>query len=94
MLLMKAYLNFSLFMCKLTKTLPSILLHPLDLISGDKVPQLAFFPGMNIKTEKKIEVFKYALLQISKKYTVLPMLKFASEYKRLNNDLPAVLTKG
>ena len=93
MLLMKAYLNFSLFMCKLTRTSPSILLHPLDLISGDKVPQLAFFPGMNMKTEKKIEVFKYALLQISKKFTVLPMLKFASEFKSQNKDIPVVMTK-
>jgi hypothetical protein len=53
MFLMKAYLNFSLFLCKLTKTSPSVLLHPLDLISGDKVPQLSFFSGLDIKTEKK-----------------------------------------
>lgn len=78
MFLMKAYLNFSLFLCKLTKTSPSVLLHPLDLISGDKVPQLSFFPGMDIKTEKKSEVFKYVLSRIKKDFEVLPMLKFAS----------------
>jgi len=38
-LLMKVYLNFSLILCKLTGTSPSVLLHPLDLISGDKVPE-------------------------------------------------------
>jgi peptidoglycan-N-acetylglucosamine deacetylase len=79
-LLMKTYLNFSLMMCKLTKTSPSILLHPLDLISGDKVPQLAFFPGMNIPTEQKVKVFKYALKRIQKDFNILPMLKLMDHY--------------
>ncbi|MEL4457156.1 polysaccharide deacetylase family protein [Lutimonas vermicola] len=92
MLLMKAYLNFSLLMCKITKTSPSILLHPLDLISGDKVPQLAFFPGMNLPTEKKIDVFKYTLNRIKKDFEVLPMLNFADGLirQKLNiKDVPA-----
>lgn len=87
---MKVYLNFSLFMCKITKTSPSILLHPLDLISGDKIPQLTFFPGMNIKTEKKVEVFKYALSQIKKNFDILPMMQFASEYKNKNAYFPGI----
>jgi hypothetical protein len=74
---MKAYLGFSLLMCKITRTSPSFLLHPLDLISGDKVPQLSFFPGMNIPTQKKVEVFKYVLMRIKKDFDVLPMLEFA-----------------
>lgn len=74
---MKAYLGFSLLMCKITRTSPSFLLHPLDLISGDKVPQLSFFPGMNIPTQKKIEVFKYVLMRIKKDFDVLAMLEFA-----------------
>jgi len=90
MLLMKAYLNFSLFMCKLTKTSPSFLLHPLDLISGDKVPQLAFFPGMNLPTEKKIEVFKYTLNQIKKDFEVLPMLNFADGLIRQKSNIKVV----
>lgn len=78
--LMKIYLNFSLWMCKTTGTSPSILLHPLDLISGDKVPQLAFFPGMNIPTEKKVEVFKNVLARIKKEFEILPMIKLADKY--------------
>jgi hypothetical protein len=79
---MKAYLNFSLALCKLSNTSPSILLHPLDLISGDKIPQLAFFPGMNIPTEKKVEVFKYALKRINKDFEILPMLDFADRFSK------------
>ena len=78
---MKAYLGFSLFLCKLTKTSPSFLLHPLDLISGDKIPQLAFFPGMNLPTEKKVEVFKYVLTRIRKEFNILPMLEYANAYE-------------
>jgi hypothetical protein len=87
---MKAYLNFSLFLCKLTRTAPSVLLHPLDLISGDKIPQLAFFPGMNITTQKKVEVFKYALLRIKKDFEILPMLNFATTYVQQQDKLNEV----
>ena len=86
MRLMKSYLGFSLFLCKLTHTPPSILLHPLDLISGDKVPQLSFFPGMNIPTQKKVEVFKYALTRINKDFKVLPMLQFVEMSNELINN--------
>lgn len=87
---MKAYLSFSLFLCKLTKTSPSVLLHPLDLISGDKIPQLAFFPGMNIPTEKKVEVFKYALSRIKKSFDILPMLDFANVYIQKNKKISEI----
>jgi hypothetical protein len=78
-LLMKVYLNFSLILCWLTGTSPSVLLHPLDLISGDKVPKLTFFPGMNIPTEKKVAVFRYAIKRIQKNFKIMPMLEFVFE---------------
>jgi hypothetical protein len=91
--LMKLFLNFSLMMCKITKTPPSILLHPLDLISGDKVPQLSFFPGMNIATDKKVEVFKYALKRIQKDFDILPMLEFAARHQELKRNLKTIQIK-
>jgi len=75
--LMKMYLRFAIFMCKITKTPPSYLLHPLDLIGGDIVPQLSFFPGMNIKSEKKLKVFEIAITMLKKHFEVLPMEQFA-----------------
>jgi hypothetical protein len=91
--LMKLYLSFSLWMCKVTKTSPSILLHPLDLISGDRVPQLAFFPGMDITTEKKVKVFKYALQRIKKDFVILPMLKHADQIQKSRNKLKQINLK-
>lgn len=86
-LLMKAYLNFAIWMCKLTKTSPSILLHPLDLISGDKVPQLKFFPGMNIPTAEKVEVFKKVIEKIKMEFQILPMIEFARKIEGQNSRL-------
>lgn len=64
-LLMKLYLNIAISLCKLTRTPISFLLHPLDIIGGDKINQLAFFPGMNIKTENKVNVCKAVLKKLS-----------------------------
>jgi len=75
--LMKLYLNFAIFMCKITRTRPSFLLHPLDLIGGDQVPELAFFPGMNVSSEKKVEVFKIAIQKLNKHFDLTKMSVFA-----------------
>lgn len=93
MSLMKAYLGFTIFMCKITKTAPSVLLHPLDLISGDKVPQLNFFPGMDIPTEKKVLVFNYALKRLQKDFDILPMLEFVERNKKLTKKLKEIRPK-
>ena len=82
--LMKVYLSFAIFMCKLTQTPPSYLLHPLDLIGGDDVPQLAFFPGMNIKSEKKLQVFETAMKMLQKHFEVLPMSEFSKRFSQNN----------
>jgi peptidoglycan-N-acetylglucosamine deacetylase len=79
--LMKAYLRFAIFMCKITNTPPSYLLHPLDLIGGDDVPQLSFFPGMSIKSEKKLEVFETAITMLKKNFELLPMSAFSKHFK-------------
>lgn len=93
MSLMKAYLGFTILMCKITKTSPSVLLHPLDLISGDKVPQLNFFPGMNIPTEKKVKVFNYALKRLQKDFEILPMLEFVDKAKALTKNIKEIQPK-
>ena len=73
--LMKLYLNTAIRMCKITNTPISFLLHPLDLIGGDQITQLAFFPGMNVNSSKKVEIFKKAIYSISRHYNVVNMSK-------------------
>jgi hypothetical protein len=50
----RRYFEFALRCCRATGVGPSILLHPLDLLSGDDVKALAFFPGMSIPADEKI----------------------------------------
>jgi hypothetical protein len=88
--LMKAYLWFSIFLCKLTKTSPSYLLHPLDLIGKDHVPALAFFPGMNIKSERKLKIFEIAVSILKRNFDLLPMAEFS---KTLSSDLKTIHLK-
>lgn len=88
--LMKMYLRFSIFMCKITKTSPSYLLHPLDLIGKDHVPSLAFFPGMNIKSERKLKIFEIAIEILKDNFELLPMQKYAES---LSPDLKKIPLK-
>jgi hypothetical protein len=85
--LMKMYLRFSILMCKLTKTSPSYLLHPLDLIGKDHVPSLAFFPGMNIKSDRKLKIFEIAIQILKDNFDVVPMSKFSES---LSHDLKEI----
>ncbi len=52
-LLARLYFKNSLRLCKFLGVEPSILLHPLDLLGGDLVKGLDFFPGMNKDTAWK-----------------------------------------
>jgi len=85
--LMKMYLRFSIFMCKITKTPPSYLLHPLDVIGSDHAPELKFFPGMNIQSEKKIEIFETALKMLKNNFELLPMGEFAKRFAEEQKEI-------
>jgi peptidoglycan-N-acetylglucosamine deacetylase len=63
---MKIYLSLALFLCRITNTPISYLLHPLDLIGGDQLTELAFFPGMNVESDKKVKIFKLVIGKINK----------------------------
>ena len=76
-LLMKGYLYFAIFMCKITRTPINFLLHPLDIIGGDKTKELVFFPGMNIKSEKKVLVFREIIEILKRNYNLVDMNTYA-----------------
>lgn len=88
--LMKLYLKFSIWLCQITKTSPSYLLHPLDLIGKDHVPALAFFPGMNIQSERKLKIFEIAVNMLKENFDLLPMERFS---KTLKSDLKIIPIK-
>jgi hypothetical protein len=71
--LMHLYFGTALAACRLTRTEPSFLLHPLDIIGGDQIPQLKFFPGMDIPSQRKTELFKKVLGRLGERYDIVPM---------------------
>lgn len=75
--LMFSYLKFAIFMCKITKTNPSFLLHPLDLIGGDKIPELAYFPGMDLESRKKQELFEKVMETFDNNFNLINMSEHA-----------------
>ena len=75
--LARTYWKTALDMCRMTGTEPSLLLHPLDFLSGEDAPALKFFPAMNLPIEKKLEFLGEILEIFQNKFTVVNMQKHA-----------------
>jgi peptidoglycan-N-acetylglucosamine deacetylase len=71
--LAKVYFRIALWLCKLTRTQPSLLLHPLDFLGKGDVSELDFFPGMNISPQKKLAMVSDFLKVYCREFEVLPM---------------------
>lgn len=76
--LMRTYLRTALAACRIAGIGPSFLLHPLDLLSGDEVPELRFFPGMDLPSERKRALFVQVLTLLRDHFTLAPMGAHAS----------------
>lgn len=69
----RAYLTTALLLCRATGTQPSFLLHPLDILGGDQVPALRFFPGMDLPGARKVAFFERALRLLGEYFELVPM---------------------
>lgn len=72
-MLMKFYLNLAVSLCRARGIGPSYLLHPLDLIGGNETPELAFFPGMDLSSERKKKVFDKVIGLLSRRCQLVKM---------------------
>lgn len=71
--LARLYFRMALGLCALTRTQPSILLHPLDFLGREDVRELAFFPGMDLPRERKLALVAEALELMGERYELLTM---------------------
>src|SRR5918912_877263 len=76
--LMSTYLRAAILACRAMRVEPSFLLHPLDIMGGDEVPELAFFPGMDLPSRRKVELFKQVLRTLGEHFELVPMGAHAS----------------
>lgn len=76
--LARTYFRFAMMLCQLTRTHPSLLLHPLDFLGGDDVKELSFFPAMNLCGEEKVKLVGDILDIYSEHFTIVPLGRHAS----------------
>ncbi|MBW4616491.1 MAG: polysaccharide deacetylase family protein [Desmonostoc vinosum HA7617-LM4] len=82
------YFRIALWLCKLTGTQPSLLLHPTDFLTQEDVPELSFFPGMNIPTYKKLAVLRNGLKLLKSQFTILTVGQHAQFLTRQSILIP------
>jgi peptidoglycan/xylan/chitin deacetylase (PgdA/CDA1 family) len=82
--LARTYWKTALDMCRVTGTEPSLLLHPLDFLSGEDAPELKFFPAMNLPAEEKLEFLSEILEAFTTKFEVVNMRRHAQEAAKKN----------
>lgn len=87
-LMMRWYLAVALKLCSLSGIGPSFLLHPLDVLGGDTVPELRFFPGMDVNTDRKIRTLKQVIGKIRNHFTIRPMKSHAACCLAQMNPVP------
>lgn len=81
-ILMYFYLKLAMMSCHTTKTAPSFLLHPLDFVGNQEVPELSFFPGMGIRAEQKAKIFTGVIKTIRKHFELVNMGEHANSVSK------------
>jgi hypothetical protein len=89
--LAKTYWKMALTMCRLSGTVPSLLLHPLDFLGSDDEPELGFFPGMDITAARKAELLGELLDMWSQQYEALPISKYVAGLNQLKMREPDLM---
>ena len=67
------YLNTALLMCRVTRTEPSLLLHPLDFMGREDDGDLAAFPGMGLPVDEKLELLGTFVDRLTRQFTPVTM---------------------
>lgn len=72
-----SYLKTAIQLCKLRGIEPSFLLHPLDFLGGDAETRVSFFPGMNLDTSLKLDLFDAVVRELSEHFELIDMYRHA-----------------
>ncbi|MFT4549175.1 MAG: hypothetical protein ACI8XO_001478 [Verrucomicrobiales bacterium] len=84
----KLYFRSALRLCQITGVGPSILLHPLDFLGADDVPELGFFPAMDKGGAWKCQLVSGYLAEFKKRFDVHPVGKHAELIRAAQPHLP------
>lgn len=95
--LARAYLNFAIGMCKLTRTEPSLLLHPLDFLGKEDDADLRDFPAMGMPIAEKLElmgIFVDRLMRSFSPVTMSEHVEHIAATQSLRDYLPVFSNQG
>jgi peptidoglycan-N-acetylglucosamine deacetylase len=67
------YFRIAIALCRLTGVQLSLLLHPLDFMGCDDLPELAFFPAMNLTSQRKLALMSRIIKILMQHYTIVTM---------------------
>jgi peptidoglycan-N-acetylglucosamine deacetylase len=86
----RGYLRAALALCRRAGIGPSLLLHPLDFLSADEVPELGFFPAMRRPAEHKLREIAEHLAAFRERFEVVSVGKHADALLALagRNGIP------
>jgi hypothetical protein len=84
------YFRLALGLCRLTGTQPSLLLHPLDFLGCEDVPELSFFPGMSLSSHTKLETLNQAIALLTRHYRVVSMQEHAQAIATAPRRIPVL----
>jgi hypothetical protein len=79
------YFRAALATCRALRVQPSLLLHPLDFLGGAEVPELSFFPSMNLDTSLKLDNLTGFLRSLARTASIVGMDEYAATCS--NRDL-------
>ena len=70
----KAYFRKAMWLCRATRTSPSLLLHPPDFMGREDDADMAYFPSMKVARAEKLEIVRWALKLFSQSFNVKTMI--------------------
>ena len=88
------YFRAAIWLCRLTHTSPSLLLHPLDFLGYDDVDKLSFFPAMDLSGEQKTRLVGKLISIYSENFNVVPLARYVdglSQGRPLKTMDPALI---
>lgn len=85
-ILARAYWRLAVEMCRLTNTPISLLLHPLDFLCEEDLPELGFFPGMRLPFAEKMKIVGKMLDTLSERFNVVNMRRHAEIVRKEKNS--------
>jgi hypothetical protein len=75
--LMLLYFKISLLLSRMTKIAPVFTIHPTDLLDKKQIPELGYYPGMEISAGNKKKLFKMIIELFRKYYMLISLNDFA-----------------